>query len=194
MELNPNHCEKGEETVNGTTIGLDLAKHVHVVGCDRHGKMVKRAAAGAGEDVLCEPARVRGGDGGIECTLLGAELGELGHEVRLVPHVKAYVRGNKNDYNDARAIAEAADMPEDGGAAGRAGVASDACVAERTALCNQTRGLLAEYGVVVAQGVGALRRRLPELLEDAENGLSDEQMCERHRASRPPNRASKTSR
>ena len=61
-------------------------------------------------------------------------------------------------------------------------------VAERTALCNQTRGLLAEYGVVVAQGVGALRRRLPELLEDAENGLSDffrpllsrsyEQMCE----------------
>jgi transposase len=46
-------------------------------------------------------------------------------------------------------------------------------VGERTALCNQVRGLLAEYGVVLAQGVGTLRRRLPELLEDADNGLSD---------------------
>ena len=38
----------------------------------------------------------------------------IGHEVRLIPpqHVKAYVRGNKNDYNDARAIAEAARRPD----------------------------------------------------------------------------------
>ena len=64
----------------------------------------------------------------------------------------------------------------------------EARVKERTALCNQTRGVLAEYGIVVAQGVGALRGRVPEVLEDAENGLSDflrpllsrsyEQMCE----------------
>ena len=64
----------------------------------------------------------------------------------------------------------------------------EARVKERTAPCNQTRGVLAEYGIVVAQGVGALRRRVPEVLEDAENGLSDflrpllsrcyEQMCE----------------
>ena len=38
-------------------------------------------------------------------------------------------------------------------------------VAERTALVNQTRGLLAEYGLIVSTGVGALRRALPELLE-----------------------------
>jgi transposase len=44
---------------------------------------------------------------------------------------------------------------------------------ERTALCNQIRGLLAEYGIVIPQGVNTLRRRIPELLEDAENGLSD---------------------
>jgi hypothetical protein len=38
----------------------------------------------------------------------------LGHEVRLIApqHVKAYVRGNKNDYNDARAIAEATRVPD----------------------------------------------------------------------------------
>ena len=61
-------------------------------------------------------------------------------------------------------------------------------VGERTALCNQVRGLLAEYGIILAQGVGTVRRRLPEVLEDAENGLSDsirallarsyEQLCE----------------
>ena len=43
---------------------------------------------------------------------------------------------------------------------------------ERTGLCNQIRGLLAEYGIVVPQGVDVLRKRLPELLEDGENALS----------------------
>jgi len=38
-------------------------------------------------------------------------------------------------------------------------------VAERTALVNQTRGLLAEYGLIVPAGIGALRRTLPGLLE-----------------------------
>jgi len=108
----------------------------------------------------------------------------LGHEVRLIPpqHVKAYVRGNKNDYNDARAIAEAARRPDMRFVAVKTVEQQDvqalhrlreARVEERTALCNQTRGLLAEYGIVLAQGVSVLRKRLPELLEDAENGLSD---------------------
>jgi transposase len=44
-------------------------------------------------------------------------------------------------------------------------------VGQRTAKVNQIRGLLAEYGVVVRQGVAALRKALPDLLEDAENGL-----------------------
>ncbi len=44
---------------------------------------------------------------------------------------------------------------------------------ERTALCNQIRGLLAEYGLILPQGVNVIRRSIPELLEDAENGLSN---------------------
>lgn len=44
-------------------------------------------------------------------------------------------------------------------------------VAERTALINQIRGLLSEYGIVVGQGASHLRRALPEVLEDADNGL-----------------------
>ena len=45
-------------------------------------------------------------------------------------------------------------------------------VAQRTALVNQTRGLLAEYGLVIPLGIGQLRNQLPLILEDAENELS----------------------
>jgi transposase len=45
-------------------------------------------------------------------------------------------------------------------------------VKQRTAVANQTRGVLGEYGIVIRQGLGQRRQRLPEILEDAENGLS----------------------
>src|SRR5262249_10321803 len=47
------------------------------------------------------------------------------------------------------------------------------CVKMRTALANQLRGGLGEYGVVVPQGIGRIRKAIPLLVEDAENGLSD---------------------
>jgi transposase len=60
------------------------------------------------------------------------KLREMGHQVDLIPaqHVKPLVMGNKNDYNDARAIAEAGEDPlrggQDPGPAGPAGGAADA--------------------------------------------------------------------
>lgn len=171
-----------------TTIGLDLAKHVfHVVGCDRHGKVLSRKVLRRGQVrayFANVPACVVGMEGCAGSHYWARELRALGHEVRLIPaqHVKAYVRGNKNDYNDARAIGEAA---------GRADIRSvsvktleqqdvqalyrlrAARVKERTALCNQVRGILAEYGIVLAQGVGTVRRRVPEVLEDAQSAVSD---------------------
>jgi transposase len=45
-------------------------------------------------------------------------------------------------------------------------------VGQRTGLCNQIRGLLAEYGIVLPQAISRLRRGLPEVLEDAENELT----------------------
>lgn len=186
-----------------TTIGLDLAKHTfHVVGCTRHGKAVVRKVLRRGQ-VSRYFANLRACVVGMEACASAhywaRELRGLGHEVRLLPaqYVKAYVRGNKNDYNDARAIAEAASRADMRTVAVKTVEQQDvqalhrmraARVGERTALCNQVRGLLAEYGIIVAQGVAALRRRVPELLEDAENGLSDfirpmlarcyEQLCE----------------
>ena len=171
-----------------TTIGLDLAKSVfHYVGLDGAGREVRKQQLK--RKVLLShfanlaPCRV-----GMEACAgahdWGRRLQAQGHQVRLLPpqHVKAYVRGNKNDYNDARAIAEAASRPglravpvksvaqQDVQALHRLRAAQ---VAARTALGNQLRGLLAEYGIVIPQGLAALRRALPGILEDADNGLSD---------------------
>jgi len=112
------------------------------------------------------------------------ELGDLGHQVKLIPpqYVKPYLRGNKNDYNDALAISEAVIRPEMRFVSVKTTEQQDIQalhrlrergIQTRTALCNQLRGLLAEYGLILPLGVNVLRRRLPELLEDGENSLSD---------------------
>jgi len=179
---------KQEETMKEiTTIGLDLAKNVfHLIGTDTKGhevlkKQLKRA------QLLPWFAQLPPCLIGMEaCT--GAQewarrLRALGHDARLLPaqDVKAYVRGNKNDYNDARAIAEAVVRPRTRCVAVKTVAQQDVQalhrlramqVANRTALCNQLRGLLAEYGIVLPQGVATLRRRLPALLEEGESGLS----------------------
>ena len=49
----------------------------------------------------------------------------------------------------------------------------EGAVHSRTALVNRLRGLLGEYGIVAARGAATLRRVLPEVLEAADNGLSD---------------------
>ena len=189
MEVLATICEQEEETVNEiTTMGLDLAKRTfHVVGCDRRGKVLTRKVLRRGQVrtyFANAPRCVVGMEACASAHYWARELRALGHEVRLIPaqHVKAYVRGNKNDYNDARAIAEAAGRGDIRAVGVKTVEQQDvqalyrmraARVRERTALCNQVRGLLGENGIVLAQGVGTLRRRLPEVLEDAENGLSD---------------------
>ena len=114
----------------------------------------------------------------------GRELRSMGHDVKLIPpqHVKPYLRGNKNDYNDARAIAEATTRPGMPTVAIKTTEEQDIqalhrmrsqCLRDRTALCNSTRGLLGEYGIILPKGITVLRRSIPDLLEDADNSLSD---------------------
>ncbi|NIP71520.1 MAG: IS110 family transposase [Gammaproteobacteria bacterium] len=171
-----------------TVIGLDLAKNVfHVVCCDGRGKVVGKKRLKRAQ-VLDYFAKLEGCVVGMEACAgahyWGRQLKALGHQVKLLPplYVKAYVRGNKNDYNDALAIAEAVVRPQMRFVALKTPEQQDIQalhrlrerrLQERTALCNQVRGLLGEYGLVLPKGVNVLRRRLPELLEDAENGLSD---------------------
>lgn len=107
-----------------------------------------------------------------------------GHQVKLIPpqYVKAYVKTNKNDYNDAEAICEAATKPnmrfvpvktQEYGAWQMLHRFRQQAVEQRTALVNQIRGALLEEGIAIPQGIAKLRAQLPRVLEDAENGLHD---------------------
>jgi transposase len=95
--------------------------------------------------------------------------------------VKPFVRTNKNDRTDAEAIAEAASRHNVPAVAVKQPWQQDlqslhrvrsALLRDRVALDNQIRGLLSEYGIVVRKGATALKRALPQILEDADNGLS----------------------
>jgi transposase len=105
------------------------------------------------------------------------------HSVKLISpqYVKPFVKGNKTDVNDAQAIAEAARRPDMRFVPLKSIEQQDIqllhrirerLMQQRTAVSNQLRGLLAEYGIVTRKGVSALHRLLPQVLEDATNALS----------------------
>ncbi len=171
-----------------TTIGLDLAKSVfHAVCCDNRGKVVRKKMLRRSQVLVYFvnlPGCIVGMEACASAHYWARELETLGHKVKLIPpqYVKAYVRGNKNDYNDALAIAEAVVRPEMRFVGIKTTDQQDlqallrlreGCLKERTALCNRLRGLLAEYGLILPKGVNVLRRHLPEFLEDGENGLNE---------------------
>lgn len=108
---------------------------------------------------------------------------DAGHTVRLISprQIKPFVLNNKTDAADARAICEVAGRPstrfvniktveqQDMAAWHRI---RERKVKERTALVNQTRALLMEQGIVMPQGINHIRKLLPGIIEDLENGLS----------------------
>lgn len=171
-----------------TTIGLDLAKNIfHVVCCNTQGKIVKKRQLRRSQ-VLSYFANIPPCLVGMEACgsshYWARELNKLGHHAKLIPaqFVKAYLRGNKNDYNDALAIAEAVVRPEMRFVAIKDIEQQDVqalyrmrerCIGTRTALSNQIRGLLAEYGIAIPKGLKALRERISDLLADGDNELSD---------------------
>jgi transposase len=104
------------------------------------------------------------------------ELSSLGHEVKLIApqFVKPYVKSNKNDRADAEAICEAVTRP----GMRFVGIKSleqqallslhrvrERWIKNRTALANELRGLLAEFGIVIPKGLSNLRSGFHELLE-----------------------------
>jgi transposase len=170
-----------------TLIGIDLAKSIfQVCGVNQAGKRVfnrQVRRARLMELVMQYPDATIAMEACSGSNYWGRELQQRGFKVMLIPpqHVKPFVKGNKNDRNDAFAITEAARRPDLKCVEPRTLAQTDMIqvhrvldqmVRQRTALINQIRGLLNEYGVVVAQGKERLLAAMPDLLEDAENGLT----------------------
>ena len=170
-----------------TTIGLDIAKQVFQVhGADRTGRGVLRRKLRRNEVVRFfseMPACLIGIEASGSAHHWARVLGRLGHTVRLMApqFVKPYVKSQKNDANDAEAICEAVARPNMRFVPQKSVEQQDLqclhrvrsrLVACRTQLINQIRGLLAEYGIVLPQHPGQVRRGLPAVLEDAQNQLT----------------------
>ncbi len=172
--------------MNVTRMGIDLAKQVFQLhGVDRTGKVLIRKQLRRAQmlDYFSkQTACLIGMEACSGAHYWARELTKLGHDVRLMApqFVKPYVKSGKNDANDAEAICEAVGRPNMRFVAIKT-VEQQVVQAEhrirarlirsRTALSNEIRGLLAELGIVVAASLGRLRRAIPELLEDGENGL-----------------------
>lgn len=170
-----------------TRIGLDTAKHLFQLhGVDQREKPVLRKSLRRPQ-LLPFFANLPPCLIGLEACAgshhWARELSKLGHEVRLISPqlVKPYVKGNQTDANDAEAICEAVGRPNmrfvpvkttEQQAILLVHRVRQGLVKERTALANRTRGLLGEYGIIIGQGLIQVRRRLPEILEDADQPLS----------------------
>lgn len=173
--------------MNITVIGLDLAKNVFQVhGIDATGKTLLRRQLKrqqVREFFATQPPVVVGMEACSGAHYWAREIAKLGHRVKLMnpKYVKPYVKTNKDDRNDAAAIAEAASrdsvpaLPpkqqwqQDLQAVHRV---RSQLMRERVAIGNEIRGLLAEYGIVMAKGTKALKTAVPLILEDAANELS----------------------
>ncbi len=169
--------------MNITTIGIDLAKNVFQLhGADSRGKAVLKKKLSRKR--LCEfIANLP------KCTIAMEACGganywarsfmRYGHEIKLISpqFVKPFVKGNKNDRNDAEAIVEAASRPNMRYVSAKTVEQQDmqsllrlreGCLQMRTKISNQLRGLLAEYGIVIPQGLSHLHKQFAEII-----GLSE---------------------
>jgi transposase len=163
------------------TIGLDIAKHVFQVhGADVGGKAVlkKRLRREQVTDFFGSISRcVVAMEATRGANHWARVIATFGHEVRLIApqFVKPYVRGQKNDAQDAAAICEAASRPEMRFVPQKSIQQQDMqmlhrirsrLVGNRTQLGNQIRGLLAEYGIIVPLHLSQLRKQLIELTSE----------------------------
>lgn len=180
------HDMRGDAHMKITTVGLDIAKQVFQVhGVDERGHVVlqKRLKRVEMPEFFANlPPCLIGLEACGTSHYWGRQLAGFGHTVKLMAprFVKAYLNREKNDANDAAAICEAVSRPSMRFVPlksaeqqallvlhrTRAGL-----VRARTGASNQVRGLLLEFGISLRVGRRAVTSRLPEILEDAENGL-----------------------
>ncbi len=169
------------------SIGVDIGKDVfHIVGFDADGMVVLRrkikrfGLVGAFEKL---PRCIVGLEACLSAHFVSRTLRKLGFEPRIIPaiYVKPFNKGQKNDYNDAEAIAEAVLRPNLKVVPEKTQDQLDlqAChrvrarlVSRRTATINQIRAFLIEQGITVRSGAAALRNSLLTILENRADEIS----------------------
>jgi transposase len=168
-------------------IGIDIGKNsFHVVGLDHRGAIVLRQkwSRGQVETRLANiPLCLIGMEACVGAHHLSRRLKGLGHDARLMPakYVRPYSKGQKNDFRDAEAIAEAVQRPTMRFVATKSAEQLDLqalhrvrerLVSQRTGVINQIRAFLLERGVAVRQGLRFLRAELPDILATRTEVLS----------------------
>src|SRR3981189_1257049 len=168
-------------------IGIDIGKNsFHIVGHDHRGAIVLRQkwSRGQGETRLANlPPCLIGMEACVGAHHLSRKLQMLGHDARLMPakYVRPYSKGQKNDFRDAEAIAEAVQRPTMKFVATKTADqldlqalhrVRDRLVGQRTGVINQIRAFLLERGIAVRQGLPSLRSELPGILATRTDMLS----------------------
>lgn len=172
---------------NVTSLAIDLAKNIFQLhGTDSNGNAIlkKKISREKLPEFMAKlpPCNVYTEACGTS-NYWGRKFESFGHTVKLMhpKYVKPYVKGNKNDVNDAAGIASASrdkemkfynvktEAQQDMQSVHRI---RDMFIRQRTMLINQVRGLLAEYGIVTAQGPANIRKLLPSILGDNPNDMS----------------------
>ena len=183
----PAHSKAAKPSAQIAVIGIDIGKNVfHLIGVDSRGAIVvkRKLSRSQLESFLANlPPCLIGMEACVGAHHLSRRLIALGHDARLMPakYVKAFLKGHKNDYRDAEAIAEAVQRPTMRFVATKTAEQLDLqalhrvrarLVSERTAVVNEIRSFLLERGVAVAKGIWRLRRALPDILATHTSALS----------------------
>jgi transposase len=166
--------------MNITTVGIDLAKATFSLhGVDESGQVLLRRTIKRGqlqELVAKLPRCLIGMESGSGAHQWARDFQALGHEVKLMSprFVAPYRHGDKNDGNDAEAICEAVRRPNmrfvpvkslEQQAVLCLHRVHKGFIEERTSTLNRIRGLLAEFGYVLARRASVVRRAVPALLD-----------------------------
>ena len=170
-----------------SSIGIDIGKDVfHLVGFEANGSVVLRRKIKRLDLVKTFsglPRCIVGMEACLSAHFVSRTLRGMGFEPRIIPakYTRPFIKGQKNDYNDAEAIAEAALRPNlkvvrektqdqlDLQALHRVRARM---VSRRTATINQIRAFLIEQGITVRAGARSLRNSLFAILENRADEIS----------------------
>lgn len=174
--------------MNITTLGIDLAKNIFQLhGVNIEGKVMlkkKISRLALAEFIAQLPKCLIGMEACASSHYWARKFQSFGHTVKLISpqFVKPYVKSNKNDEKDAEAICEAVTRPnmrfvqikqpdqQDMQCLHRIRSQS---IKNRTALANQIRGLLSEYGIVFSKQISNINKKLPDIIADETSIISN---------------------